>query len=423
MIDFDVAPVATNVCNAVIKVVCVGGAGGNTGNAMIEAGCTDIECIAVNTDAQALTLSKAPTKVQIGIKSTKGLGTGADPLVGRRAAEEDLDKVMEAIGQADIVFLTGGMGGGTGSGALPVIAKALKEKNLLTITIVTKPFEFEGKRRCRVAEDIVKQLASVTDTLIVIPNQKLLAVCDVHMAMMDAFGMINQILSQSVRAISDIITRPGHINVDYADVRTIMKDRGIAVMGTGKASGKDRAEIASLQAISSPLLENMHIDGAHAVLLNITGSKTLTLDELSKAASIVYEAAHEDANIILGTVIDESLKDDVMVTIIATGFAQENKQESVAQEKVAQPSLNVGLQELHVHAAQKTVDTIVNKNVVDEYGQQQGVQQVSPEKITDLSKLAAVSREEIDNPMLQDEVADLDIPTFLRNKKNNEHSI
>lgn len=421
MIDFEVTPI-DKVSNATIKVVCVGGAGGNTGNAMIESGCTDIECIAINTDAQALTLSKAPVKIQIGIKSTKGLGTGADPLVGRRAAEEDLDKVMEAIGQADIVFLTGGMGGGTGSGALPVIAKALKERNILTITIVTKPFAFEGKRRCRVAEEIVKQLESLTDTLIVIPNQKLLAVCDVHMAMMDAFGMINQILSQSVRAISDIITRPGHINVDYADVRTIMKDRGIAVMGTGKASGKDRAEMASLQAISSPLLENMHIEGAHAVLLNITGNKTLTLDELSKAASIVYEAAHEDANIILGTVIDESLKDEVMVTIIATGFEQKEKEVAISsQEKTVLQgqSIHSTGQEIHLQAAQKTTEVSPNQNAIDTKYQPI----VSDHMQQHVPPTSVVYNAEHHIIAAETEVQDLDIPTFLRNKKNNEHTV
>ncbi|HTM06100.1 MAG TPA: cell division protein FtsZ [Patescibacteria group bacterium] len=421
MIDFEVTP-TQKVVNPTIKVVCVGGAGGNTGNAMIESGCTDIECIAVNTDAQALNLSKAPIKIQIGMKSTKGLGTGADPLVGRRAAEEDLDKVMEAIGQADIVFLTGGMGGGTGSGVIPIIAKALKERNILTITIVTKPFEFEGKRRCRVAEEIVKQLESLTDTLIVIPNQKLLAVCDVHMAMIDAFGMINQVLSQSVRAISDIITRPGHINVDYADVRTIMKDRGIAVMGTGKASGKDRAEMASLQAISSPLLENMHIEGAHAVLLNITGNKTLTLDELSKAASIVYEAAHEDANIILGTVIDESLKDEVMITIIATGFEkQQTKQIMMQEEKGAYQSYtihNAPKQEVQVQAAQKGSEEVNHKEVAIESHFTSNVSEIVHHQSS-----ACMEFNEQRDTIGKSEIEDLDIPTFLRNKKNNEYTV
>jgi cell division protein FtsZ len=421
MIDFEVAS-TQKVVNAIIKVVCVGGAGGNTGNAMIESGCTDIECIAINTDAQALTLSKAPVKIQIGVKSTKGLGTGADPLVGRRAAEEDLDKVMEAIGQADIVFLTGGMGGGTGSGVIPIIAKALKERNILTITIVTKPFEFEGRRRCKVAEEIVKQLESITDTLIVIPNQKLLAVCDTHMAMIDAFDMINQVLSQSVCAISDIITRPGHINVDYADVRTIMKDRGIAVMGTGKASGKDRAEMASLQAISSPLLENMHIEGAHAVLLNITGNKTLTLDELSKAASIVYEAAHEDANIILGTVIDESLKDEIMVTIIATGFEKQPVKEEIVQQKMVEHIhviQNQPKQEMHVQAAQKTIESIVHKAIISEphYAHD------SSEIVHHTSSTAVGQNEQYGMIATASEIEDLDIPTFLRNKKNNEHTV
>lgn len=404
MIDFEVAHTNRTKSSVLIKVLGIGGAGGNTLNSIVESGCNEIECIAINTDAQALELSKAKTKIQIGIKSTKGLGTGADPLIGRRAAEEDIDKVIEAIGDADIVFLTAGMGGGTGSGALPVIVKALKERGVLAVTIVTKPFEFEGKRRAKVAEDIIKQLESIVDTLIIIPNQRLLALSDPHVAMIDAFGMINTILSQSVRSISDIITRPGHINVDYADVRAIMKDRGIAVMGTGKASGPDRAGMAALQAISSPLLENMSIEGAHGVLLNITGSKTLTLHELSQAAAIVYQSAHEDANIILGTVIDESLKDEVMVTIIATGFEQTQNQKEVQKEIIMQePQATQVIEPIHVQAALKIEHEIAKEMAAK---QEQGAVKQMPEKQTIEEKLSfSLSG--------QDE---LDIPTFLRNK-------
>src|SRR4030095_6327316 len=321
MIDFEQESLYRQKSMVSIKVIGVGGAGGNAVNSIIESGCQGIGFVVANTDAQALEFSKAQHKIQIGVKSTKGLGAGANPEIGKRAAEEDLDKVMDAISGADIVFIVGGMGGGTGSGGLPVIARALREKGILSIAIVTRPFLFEGKRRAAVADAAIERLKQDVDTLIVIPNQKLLEVVDQHVSMIDAFAMINDgVLSQSVRGLSDIITNPGHINVDYADIRTIMKDRGLAVMGTGKASGVGRAREAALQAISSPLLENMSVVGAHGVLLNITGGKDLGLHEISDAASVVYEQAHEDANIIIGSVIDENLHDEVIVTIIATDF-------------------------------------------------------------------------------------------------------
>ena len=322
MIEFEQEPTPAkeSSCGVSIKVVGVGGAGGNTVNSIIESGYRATDFIVANADAQALELSRAKTKVQIGIKSTKGLGTGADPEIGKRAAEEDIDKIMDTIGDADIVFLAAGMGGGTGSGGLPVIARALHERGILSIAVVTKPFQFEGKRRMRVAQEAIEKLAQHVDTLIMIPNQRLLDVVDANVSMMDAFSMINEVLSQSVRGISDIITKAGHINVDFADVRAIMKDCGLAVMGTGKASGADRAKEAALKAISSPLLENMSVEGAHGVLLNITGGTNLSLHEISSAASVIYDQAHEDANIILGSVIDESLDEEVIVTIIATGF-------------------------------------------------------------------------------------------------------
>jgi len=322
MIDFGKADPMVPA-GASIKVLGVGGAGGNTVNSIIESGYQGIEYVVANTDAQALELSKAHVKVQIGVKSTKGLGAGADPNIGKRAAEEDLDKITAALENADIVFLTGGMGGGTGSGALPVIARALREKNILTIAIVTKPFMFEGKRRARCAQEAIELLSKEIDTLIVIPNQKLLDVVEHNVSMIDAFTMINEVLGQSVRSITDIITKYGYINVDFSDVRTIMKDRGLAVMGTGRSSGQSRAHKAAIQAISSPLLENMSIAGAQAVLLNVTGGKSLGLHEISEAAQVIYDQAHEDANIILGSVIDDTLDQEVVVTIIATGFGDQ----------------------------------------------------------------------------------------------------
>ena len=333
---------------ACIKVVGVGGAGGNTINCMVESGFKGAEFYAVNTDAQALHVSLAGTKIQIGLKSTKGLGAGANPEIGKRAAEEDLDKVMQALSDADIVFVTGGMGGGTGSGAIPVIVQALKEKGILTIVVITKPFLFEGKRRARITEQALETIKATADTLLIIPNQKLLEVTDDKVSMIEAFGMINEVLNQSVRSISDIITRSGHINVDFADVREIMKDKGIAVMGTARCSGQGRAKKAALEAISSPLLENMSIAGARSVLLTITGGTDLGLQEISEAASVIYEQADEDANIILGSVIDSQMGNEVAVTIIATGFpatpsvkVQQQQAEALIQKVYLQPTASV----------------------------------------------------------------------------------
>lgn len=318
---------------ASIKVIGVGGAGGNTVDSIIASGCKNIGFITVNTDAQALEQSQAEHKLQIGVKATKGLGTGTDPELGRRSAEEDLDKILEAVGDADIAFLVGGMGKGTGSGALPVVAHALKDQGILTIAVVTKPFVFEGKHRARVADTAIESLKKTVDTLIIIPNQKLLDLVGNNVPMIDAFSIINEVLSQSITGISDIITKPGHINVDFADVRAIMKDMGLAIMGTGRASGANRAREAATAAISSPILENMDIEGAQGVILNITGGKNLGLHEISDAASVIYEKADENANIIIGSVIDDSLNDQVHVTVIATGFAR-------PQKVVAQPVTN-----------------------------------------------------------------------------------
>ncbi len=332
MIVFDREEYENNIPVAKISVIGVGGAGGNTVNCMIQSEYEGVNFVCVNTDAQALKLSQAPVKIQIGQKSTKGLGAGANPDMGKKAAEEDLEKVLEAVDQSDIVFLTGGMGGGTGSGALPVIVQALKDKGILTIVVITKPFSFEGKRRLAIAENAIEKIKNHADTLLIIPNQKLLDLVDDKVSMIDGFAIINEVLNQSVKGISDIITRAGHINVDFADVREIMKDQGLAVMGTGRASGADRARQAALTAISSPILENMNIAGARGVLLNITGGSDLGLHEISQAASVIYEQADEQANIILGSVIDNSMGDEIAVTVIATGFKQKNDIEKESLE-------------------------------------------------------------------------------------------
>jgi cell division protein FtsZ len=322
---------------AKIKVLGVGGAGCNIVNSMLTAKNPNIQYIVANTDAQVLQLSKADSKIQLGLKLTKGLGAGANPEVGRKAAEEDLENIIELIGDSDIVFLTGGMGGGTGSGAISIIAKALREKDILTIAIVTRPFTFEGKRRAKIADQAIVELKTYVDTLLVLPNQKLLELSGEMVSMLDAFSMINNTLDQSVRSISDIITNPGHINVDFADLRTIMKDMGMAVMGTGRASGQDRARVATLQAITSPLLENISIKGARSVLLNIIGGPNLGIHEINQAASIIYEQASEEANIILGSVINHELSEEIIVTIVATGLSEE--QQIVACKIDLQPPL------------------------------------------------------------------------------------
>lgn len=329
MIDFiESVHEASNAPVPCIKVVGVGGAGGNTLNSMMRSGGFEhVEFIAANTDGQALELSQAHIKIQLGSKLTKGLGSGSNPEVGRRATEEDLETICNQLKDADIVFLTAGLGGGTGSGGIPVIARTLREKNILTIAVVTKPFEFEGKRRGRVAEDSLQALRNTVDTLIVIPNQKLLDLSDEKISLLGAFDLINSFTGQFVKSISDIIIHPGHINVDFADIQAIMRNMGTAVMGTGIAAGDNRAAEATLRAITSPLLEEQGVKGARSVLINITGSSTLGLHEVSAATKLIHEQADEDANIVLGSVIDDTMGDNVAVTIIATGFEQEKAQE------------------------------------------------------------------------------------------------
>ena len=306
---------------ASLKVIGVGGGGGNAVNSMMSSDDLKVvEFIVANTDAQALDMSPAKNKVQIGSKITKGLGAGSNPDVGRRAAEEDLEEVMSKVADADILFLTAGLGGGTGSGAISVIAEAAKAAGILTVGIVTKPFYFVGRRRQKNTEEAIETLRSVVDTLIVVPNQRLLELVDPKISMLDAFALSNDVLKQAIKGISDIITKPGHINVDFADARSVMKDMGMALMGTGRCSGEGRARQAAMQAISSPLLENVSVEGARGVLINITGNEELGLHEINDAASVVYDLVSEDANIIIGSVIDPSVGDDIVVTVIATGF-------------------------------------------------------------------------------------------------------
>jgi cell division protein FtsZ len=310
--------------DARIKVIGVGGGGGNAVNRMIEAGMDGIEFIVANTDLQALRMSRAPMKIQLGVKLTNGLGAGANPEVGRKAALEDSDKIIEAMEGADMVFVTTGLGGGTGTGAAPIIASLASEMGALTVAVVTKPFAFEGKRRMQQAERGVAELMDSVDTTIVIPNEKLLAVAQ-DAGFFESFRVADDILRQGVQGISDIITIPGIINRDFADVKAIMARMGYAVMGTAAANGSRRATEAAQKAIASPLLEAGAIDGARGILINITGSSSLKLAEVQEACSIIQNAADENANIIFGAVLDEKMKDAVKITVIATGFKEEDR--------------------------------------------------------------------------------------------------
>ncbi|HKW15990.1 MAG TPA: cell division protein FtsZ [Terriglobales bacterium] len=310
--------------DARIKVIGVGGGGGNAVNRMIDAGMDGIEFITANTDLQALRMSRATIKIQLGVKLTNGLGAGANPEIGRKAALEDSDKIIEALEGADMVFVTTGLGGGTGTGAAPIIASLASEMGALTVAVVTKPFAFEGKRRMAQAERGVAELMDSVDTTIVIPNEKLLAVAQ-DAGFFESFRVADDILRQGVQGISDIITIPGIINRDFADVKAIMARMGYAVMGTASANGSRRATEAAQKAIASPLLEAGAIDGARGILINITGSASLKLAEVQEACSIIQSAADDDANIIFGAVLDEKMKDAVKITVIATGFKEEDR--------------------------------------------------------------------------------------------------
>ncbi|MDE5831265.1 MAG: cell division protein FtsZ [Clostridia bacterium] len=318
MLEYDEMEKEVNE-NAIIKVIGVGGAGNNAVNRMIQSGIKGVEFISVNTDRQALKNSNASTKIQIGEKITRGLGAGANPDIGAQSAEENKTEITESLRGADMVFVTAGMGGGTGTGAAPVVAAAAKEMGILTIGVVTKPFTFEGKKRLSQAERGIESLKSKVDALVVIPNDKLLQIIDRKTSMINAFIMADEILMQGVQGISDLIANPGLVNLDFADVKTIMLNTGMAHMGIGRASGENRAEDAAKQAIQSPLLETS-IEGARGVIINITGSENVGLQEINTAAELVQRSVDPEANIIFGTAIDETLGDEIVITVIATGF-------------------------------------------------------------------------------------------------------
>ena len=353
---------------ATIKVIGVGGAGNNAVNRMIEADIKGVEFIAVNTDRQALQKSKAPTKIQIGEKITRGLGVGANPDIGAQAAEESRSEIGEALRGADMVFVTAGMGGGTGTGAAAIVAGTAKEMGILTIAVVTKPFTFEGKKRLAQAERGVESLKGKVDSLVVIPNDKLLQIIDRKTSIVEAFKMADDVLRQGVQGISDLIAIEGLVNLDFADVKTIMLNRGMAHMGIGRASGENRAEDAAKQAIQSPLLETS-IEGARGVIINITGGSDLGLQEINTAAELVQRSVDPEANIIWGSVIDESLGDEIVITVIATGFETEA------------PLTSIGVENLVSKAWDRKVNSIPTST-------------------------------ESNNSS-----SDLDIPSFLRNKK------
>jgi cell division protein FtsZ len=310
-----------------IKVIGVGGGGGNAVNTMIRSKLTGVDFLVANTDAQALERNQALNKIQLGESVTKGLGAGANPEVGRRAALENQDQLKEHLSGSDMVFITAGMGGGTGTGGAPVIARLAREAGALTVGVVTKPFVFEGKRRLRQAEEGIEELKESVDTLIVIPNQRLLSIAAKTTTMLEAFNKADDVLLQAVRGISDLIITPGLINLDFADVRTVMAEMGLALMGSATATGENRAVEAAQKAISSPLLEDISIHGARGVLINITGGTDLGVHEINEAASMIQEEADDDANIIFGAVIDENLTDEIRITVIATGFTDTKEEQ------------------------------------------------------------------------------------------------
>jgi cell division protein FtsZ len=318
--------------SAVIKVIGVGGGGGNAVSHMVAAGIEGVDFICVNTDAQALKASKVKTALQIGSSITKGLGAGADPEIGRQAAVEDRDRIIELISGCDMLFITAGMGGGTGTGAAPVVAQIARELGILTVAVVTRPFNMEGNKRSLVAEHGISELTKNVDSLITIPNQKLLTVLGPTCTLLDAFKSANQVLQGAVQGIAELITRPGLINVDFADVRTVMSETGMAMMGSGVASGEGRARAAAEGAVSSPLLEDINLSGANGILVNVTAGLDLAIGEFEEVGRIVKEFAAEDATVVVGTVIDPEMSNELRVTVVATGLGR-----SVAVHKVAQP--------------------------------------------------------------------------------------
>lgn len=369
--------------SAKIKVIGVGGSGGNAVNTMMMSGVTGVDFIVANTDAQALRMSKSPVKIQIGTQLTKGLGAGANPNVGRDAAIEDKEKLTEALKGADMIFIAAGMGGGTGTGAAPIIAEVAREHGALTVGVVTKPFTREGRQRLAKGEDGIRELKKHVDSLIVIPNDRLLGLAGKSMSILDAFKPSDDVLRQAVQGISDLITQSGLINVDFADVKAIMSERGMAMMGIGIGNGENRAVDAALRAISSPLLEDIDISGAKGVLVNISGSASMTMDEFDAASKVIHEKVHEDANIIVGLVIDETLGETIKITAIATGFGDRF-------------DLEKGRHEL------KNVSAVVKQSEIN---------REIPTFIREKQQRETVTRQ---RNFLMDDEDQYDIPTFLR---------
>ena len=394
---------------ALIRVIGVGGGGSNAVNRMIRAELMGVEFIAVNTDAQALLQSDAPHKIRIGDKITRGLGAGGDPGIGQRAAEEDAEKIYEALKDSDMVFITAGMGGGTGSGAAPVIAEVARDLGALTIGVVTKPFSFEGARRRLNAEKATEALRDKVDTLITIPNDRLKDVVNKETSILDAFRVVDDVLRQGVQGISDLITVPGLINLDFADVRTVMKDAGSALMGIGRASGEGRAAAAAREATASPLLE-LNIAGAQGVLFNITGGPSLGLYEVYEAAEIIKQTADPEANIIFGTVIDERMGDEVAITVIATGFDASRKREIARSQTSAPVEVASALRmarDREQFGSDRTPTAIPVNPMPSMNGSQAG------EELQPAATVQPRSGQEIRRGP-QQEVEDLDIPAFLR---------
>ncbi|HET6379483.1 MAG TPA: cell division protein FtsZ [candidate division Zixibacteria bacterium] len=405
---------------ALIKVIGVGGGGSNAVNRMIRAEMMGVEFIAVNTDAQALLQSDAPHKIRIGDKMTRGLGAGADPQVGQRAAEEDSEKIYEALKDADMIFITAGMGGGTGSGAAPVIAEIAKDLGALTVGVVTKPFSFEGMRRKLVAEQYTETLKEKVDTLITIPNDRLREVVDKKTSIVDAFRVVDDVLRQGVQGISDLITVPGLINLDFADVKTIMRDAGSSMMGIGIGTGENRAVEAARAAVMSPLLE-VNITGARGILFNVTGGSDLGLFEVNEAAEVIKEAADPEANIIFGTVIDDRMRDEVKVTVIATGFD--------STRKARQPGRTVGASAEVAGGIESSLDER-SREILAEIEREREQRRSLEEQMPEASPFAASSTAEPEQPRVTERQpvpvrpmerstygdTDLDIPSFLRRK-------
>ncbi len=417
---------------AKIKVIGVGGGGSNAVNRMIRAKVEGVEFIAANTDLQALKLSQASVKLQIGAKLTKGLGAGANPEIGRKAALEDTEKILEALDGADMVFITGGLGGGTGSGAAPVVANLASELGALTVAVVTKPFAFEGKRRMEQAEQALAELIGCVDTVIVIPNERLMECVEQGTSFFEAFRIADDILRQAVQGISDIITIPGIINRDFADVKTIMSGQGYAVMGTAVASGSNRAVDAANRAINSPLLEDNCIQGAQGILINITGSSSLSLQEVHEASSIIQKAAHENANIIFGAVMDDAMKESVKITVIAAGFREIAARKSQSRPSYLPKTWRAGRdQQVEEEPQQQTLiqqpNILQHTNVQQANAAQQRVpvqQPVAPQPAVQPPPPPPV----VQQPSIVQQVArnvseaihelpdDLDVPTFLRHR-------